>query len=461
MKNTDDERNENGDTGDQRLSIDQAIRFAMELQKRSNIEQAEGIYREVLAAVPNHPDALHFLGVLHYQCGRPAEAIQTIARALDSSPDYVDAHNNLGNIYMEQRRLEDAETCYRRTVELAPGHLGACNNLGTVLRALGRLDEAEAVFRNALGISSDFFPLHYNLGNLLTQQGNVSDAVDHYFRAMVLDPDQAGSKIMLGIALMTLGRKAEAVAHFNQWLQEEPDNPEARHLLAACSGEAVPGRAPDAYVKSLFDRFADSFEESLNYLDYRAPELVAEAMMHAIGHPDGNLKILDAGCGTGLCGPLLKPYARRLEGVDLSAGMLKRAAKVGGYDRLEEAELTAFVSDRKDVYDVIVCADTLCYFGDLQDVLVGAAGALKSGGTLIFTVELADETGAGEDSNYLIKPQGRYAHSEAYLRQVARLSGLEPRAFSYAVLRQEMGRPVKGLVVTLAPAQSVSDSLLT
>ena len=173
---------------------------------------------------------------------------------------------------------------------------------------------------------------------------------------MVLDPDQAGSKIMLGIALMTLGRKEEAVAHFKKWLQEEPDNPEARHLLAACSGKAVPGRAPDAYVKSLFDRFAENFEESLSGLEYKAPQLVVEALSKVCSRPAGDLSILDAGCGTGLCGPLLKPYARRLDGVDLSSGMLKRAAGSGSYDRLEEAELTAFIRDRKVVYDVIVSA---------------------------------------------------------------------------------------------------------
>ncbi|WP_319410077.1 tetratricopeptide repeat protein [uncultured Desulfosarcina sp.] len=452
MSDINNSGNENKAGSDGRISIDQAIRLAMELQKQSKLDQAEGIYGEVLSVFPEHPDALHFLGILHYQRGHTAKAIQIITRALDASPDYVDAHNNLGNIYMEQGRLEEAEACYRRTVELAPGHLGAGNNLGTVLRALGRLDEAEPVFRNALAMSSDFFPLHYNLGNLLYQQGRAAEAVDQFFQALVLDPEQAGSKVMLGIALMTVGRQEEAVVHFRQWLKEDPGNPEALHLLAACSGEAVPDRASDEYVKCLFDRFADSFEESLNQLAYQAPELVVGAMAKACIRPDGDLDILDAGCGTGLCGALLKPYARRLDGVDLSAGMLKRAAKTGNYDRLEEAELTAFISDRKDVYDVIVCADTLCYFGDLQKVLRGVAGALKPGGNFIFTVERKDEAAEGIAGSYLIKPQGRYAHSETYLRQVARLSGLEPRAVSYAVLRQEMGRPVNGLVVTLAPA---------
>ncbi|BBO67191.1 hypothetical protein DSCA_11210 [Desulfosarcina alkanivorans] len=424
----------------------------MDLQKQSKLDQAEGIYRDVLAVAPNHPDALHFLGVLHYQRGRADEAIQSITCALGISPDYVDAHNNLGNIYKEQERFTEAEACYRRTIELAPGHLGACNNLGTVLRALGNFEEAEAVFREGLTVSSDFFPLHCNMGNLLYQQGRVSEAVDHLFQAMVLDPEQAGSKVMLGIALMTLGRKEEAVKHYRQWLKEDPGNPEALHLLAACSDDAVPERASDDYVKSLFNRFADSFEESLNILGYQAPDRVAEALSQAYIQPAGDLDILDAGCGTGLCGPLIKPYARRLDGIDLSAGMLKQAAETGSYNRLEEAELTEYLNRCNREYDVVVSADTLCYFGDLKAVFKAAAGVLKKDGRFIFTVERDALSPAEGNDEYRMLPQGRYVHSESYLRLAAREGCLTPMAITPAVLRQEMGRPVNGLVVTLAPA---------
>lgn len=437
---------------DERIPIHQAVRLAMELHKQSKLDQAEGIYREVLAAAPNHPDALHFLGLMHYQRGRVEDAVQAIIAALSVAPDYVDARNNLGNIYMEQKRFEKAEACYRRTVELAPGHLGALNNLGTVLRALGRLEEAEPIFRNALTISADFFPLHYNLGNLLYEQGRVAEAVDHLFRAMVLDPEQADSKVMLGIALMTLGRKEDAVAHYRQWLKEDPGHPEALHLLAACSDDEVPARASDEYVKSLFDRFADKFDDSLNVLGYRAPQLVVEALKLACGKPEGNLDVLDAGCGTGLCGPLVHPHARRLDGVDLSSAMLEQAARTGSYHRLEEAELTSFVGNCHREYDAIVSADTLCYFGELQTVFAAVAVALKENGRFIFTVELADGSPAGQNGNYRILPQGRYAHTESYLRQTASQMGLVPLRVQTEVLRQEMGRPVKGLVVTLAPA---------
>ena len=76
----------------------------------------------------------------------------------------------------------------------------------------------------------------------------------------------------------------KAAAVFRGWLAEEPGNPMALHYLAACEGgQAIPGRASDAYVESTFDSFAASFDEKLASLDYRAPGLVAEAVRAACG----------------------------------------------------------------------------------------------------------------------------------------------------------------------------------
>ena len=86
-----------------------------------------------------------------------------------------------------------------------------------------------------------------------------------------------------------------------------------------------------------------SFEAKLESLSYRAPELVAAALADAGLAADGRFEILDIGCGTGLCGPLLRPYASRLVGVDLSAGMLAHARQKEVYTELVQCELTEFL----------------------------------------------------------------------------------------------------------------------
>jgi predicted TPR repeat methyltransferase len=177
---------------------------------------------------------------------------------------------------------------------------------------------------------------------------------------------------------------------------------------------------------------------------YRAPALVAEMLADSEPSASECLEVLDAGCGTGLCGPLVAPYARRLVGVDLSARMLAHARERNVYDELVQAELTAYVGEFTEAFDVIVSADTLVYFGSLDGVVAAAATALRPGGRLIFTVE--ELLVAGSQAAYSISANGRYRHTTRYLHRVLADANLRP-AIVQAELRLEAGDPVPGLVV--------------
>ena len=154
---------------------------------------------------------------------------------------------------------------------------------------------------------------------------------------------------------------------------------------------------------------------------------------------------MDAGCGTGLCGPALRPYACHLVGVDLSPRMIERARTRGDYDELVVAELTAFLAARTAAYDLIVSADTLVYFGRLEPVLTAAATALRPDGRLAFTVERAEDAEAAD--GFRLDPSGRYRHAETYLRRVLVGSGMAVETLEPVTLRLEGGQPVVGLLV--------------
>ena len=435
-----------------RMDLADALALAIHLHKERHLEEAEGLYRTILEAMPDQPDALHFRGVLSHELGRSAEGISMIERALAVIPDQPDMYNNLGNIQSECGRLDAAEAAYRKAIELRPDHVDSYNNLGIVLKELGRLDESLETYHHALALVPEKVETLHNLAVVLRKLGRYDDAVATYLKAIELMPFHRETYRKLAHLYYLHGQVEEATALYRRWLSHAPDDPMARHMLAACGDGAVPDRASDAYVLQTFDGFSASFDKVLERLQYRAPALVAEALAGALGTPDKRRDVLDAGCGTGLCGPLLAPHARRLVGVDLSPAMIAKATGRDVYDELITAELTEFLRGHPATYDVIASADTLCYFGVLGPAAAAAAGALRIGGVFAFTLEIFEGDESAAPDGFHLHPHGRYSHTESYVRDTLAAAGLTSVSIAGAILRTESGKPVAGMVATARKA---------
>jgi predicted TPR repeat methyltransferase len=429
-------------------SLEEALAAAIDLLRAERIDAAEAALDALLARWPAQPDALHFLGVLRHTQGRSVEAIALIEQALERTPEHAGAWNNLGNVLLHAGRIDAAVGAYERGVAAAgdaPDAAPLLSNLGIVYRRQRRLAEAEAACRRAVAIAPDFANGWYALSLALMAQGRVHDGLLANSRAIALWPQHLQGRDQVIRALLLLGERERAARLYREWLAEDPGNPVVQHQLAACVGDAPPPRASDGYVRHLFDAFATSFDAKLERLHYRAPELTAQALRAAAGEPSGALDIVDAGCGTGLCGPLVAPWAKRLAGCDLSAGMLRLAHARRVYDRLHQSELVYYLDTQPLAFDVVVSADTLCYFGELHEAMAAARRALRPGGWLIFTVEaLADDAPLG----HALRPTGRYAHAAGFLREVIHDAGLALHALHAETLRHEAAEPVAGWLVT-------------
>lgn len=428
---------------------DKALKKAMQLHQTDRLEEAEKLYRKIISVSSNQPDAFNFLGILTHQTGRSEESIELLTQSIKLNSKYTDAYNNLGNVFKELGRLEEAATAYNDCLELDPDNANALSNLGTVLKEQKKFSEAVALYERAIKINPQHAEAFHNLGIALKKLGKIDQAVTAYRQAIALRPYDADAYQGLGRMLFRQLRHKEAIAVFEQWLQFAPDNPIARHLHAACSGEGVPDRASDAYVAKTFDGFSGSFDTVLEGLEYRAPELVLAAVSNlpvvTSTSAAAELTILDAGCGTGLCGPLVRPYAKRLIGVDLSSGMVAKARGRKVYDQLEVAELTQFIASKSQSYQLIISADTLCYFGELDEVCHAVFRALKEGGYLIFTLEKIIDPQPAE--RFRLNPHGRYSHSQSYVEEVIQTAQLQLVSVSSEILRKEAGAPVEGMVV--------------
>lgn len=431
-----------------------AVAQAIGLHRAGRLDEAEAMYRHLLQVLPGDANLTHFHGVLLYQRHRHDEAMAQVRRSIALDPNVAAWHNNLGNMLLDQRQASEAAEAYQRCLALDADNLEVRNNLACLWRLTGHLAEAEALLREAIVRAPDYCEAHANLAVVLSQQGRMDEALDSGARALELKPDNPRSRRMLGALYAQRGRLAEAEQVFRTWLAECPEDPQAQHHLAAVTGQGVPERASDAYVADVFDHFAASFDARLAQLGYQAPVLCAQALQHRLSERDADLahdthgqpgRVLDAGCGTGLCGPWLRPRAQQLVGVDLSSAMLARARERGLYDRLEQGELCAWLQACTERFDLIVSADTLCYFGPLGPVLRAAHQATVPGGWLVFTVEALAEPHA---TGVQLMHHGRYAHHRDAVAAWLDEAGWQAAELAPVVLRQEAGQPVHGWLVS-------------
>jgi predicted TPR repeat methyltransferase len=426
------------------LTLEEAISLAILLQKNEQFAGAQEIYRRVLETAPDHPRALHYAGVLAHQQRQNKQAVALIERSLALAPEQADWHSNLGIALQSDGRLDRAIDAYRRAIALDPSHANAHSNLGVLLRATGQPVEAEAAYRTAIRLNPEHIDAYTNLGILLNGLKRTEEAAACFYKVITLRPKHREVRKLLALAHCMLGEIGKAASILEEWLAEEPENPIARHMLAACTGRDVPARASNGFIEATFDSFASSFEAKLAKLSYRAPALVA-AMLEDCGLELAHrLDVLDAGCGTGLCGAMVAPFARRLIGVDLSEGMLAHAKDKNVYHALVKAELMDYLREHRAAFDLIVSADALVYFGDLNGVMAALAGALRPNGVAVFTLEQAARDRG--DVDYRLELHGRYSHAQDYAERLLTAAGLQSKIIQ-AQLRTEAGAPVPGLVI--------------
>lgn len=423
------------------------LMVARNKHRTGELEEAERMYRHALNLKPDWPDAIHLLGLLAAQVDEHEEAVKLIRHAIELDGSVADYHANLGTVLKLLNRLEEAEAALRAALALAPLSVPALMNLGVLLRNLRRFDEAAPLLERARELAPDSADTAVNLGNLRRAQKREEEALALFRWALEKQPAMLNAYQAMASSAYTVGKLEEAAAAFRRILDAMPDNEIAKFMLAACEGRNL-SRAPVAYVEGLFNDYAGSFDTSLAALQYRAPELVGDRAAKLL---DGRVvdSALDAGCGTGLVGPILRPLTKELVGMDLSSGMVAQAKLRGCYDALAVADLTVWPRAHAGRFDLITVVDTLCYLGDLSEGLAALATALKPGGILIATVEAAPED---DGPGFRLQPSGRYMHARRYLDAEAAAAGLSLDDADACDLRLEMGAPVPGFLLTLTKA---------
>jgi predicted TPR repeat methyltransferase len=412
------------------------------LQDLGEAQAALQSYETALGLDPHYPLAWDNRGNTLRRLGRLLEALDSYERALGLRPDYLDAWCHGAIVLHDLGRFDEAAASADRALQLRPAWPEALLALGNALQGLERFGEAVAAYDQALAHAprADIWCAR---GAALKKSGALTESLDSYERALALRPDYALAQHYRANVLRALNRKEEALAAYRQALQLGADATEIGFALAALGEGELPAAAPPEYVKGLFDQYAGHFDQHLvDVLAYRTPALLEALVRPHLAAPVD--AALDLGCGTGLCGPLLRPLARHLTGVDLSRRMLDKAGLLGVYDELACAEIGAYLQDAAQRWDLVMAADVFVYFGGLAPVFGLVRRVLREGGLFAFSVEALDSR-----DNWAITPSNRFAHALDYVQQVASAAGFTLVETSGAALRREHGKDVAGHLVLL------------
>jgi predicted TPR repeat methyltransferase len=380
--------------------------------KAGRLEAAEAHFETALALIPGRVSVLVNLAATRTRLGRPADALPLVEQALAAAPDDADAWLQRALALGALRRHDEALAAYERVIALAPGVAQAWFGHGQTLQHLDR----------------------------------HRDALKSYDAALAIDPALAQAWTNRGNILKDLGRLDDAAAAFREAIAHGGDEALNTYYLAAVNRAAVPAMPPPEYVERLFDDYADAFESHLvGALHYRGHEELMRRVRDAAGARFG--AALDLGCGTGLCGPLLKEIAGRVDGVDVSAAMLDKARALEVYDRLEHVELVEHLARTERRYDLVLAADVFIYVGALEAVFAGVRRVLEPAGVFAFTVEHAAD---GDD--YTLRRSLRYAHSKPYLERLAAANGFGVLTLHASPIREDQRKAVEGIYAVLRTA---------
>lgn len=384
-------------------------------------------------------------GLAALQAGRIEAAERCFAASLQGVPGRVSTLVNLAAVRLLLGRPADALENARQALQGEPDNIDALLHQATALAQLGRGEAARRGFERLLALNDRHVPAWCRLAETYKGLGRHDDAMRAYQRALALDADQAEIWSRRGDLLREAGRHDEAAQAFREALARGGDAALNAYYLAAVSGDgraSPPPTAPAAYVRGLFDGYADDFDQHLRgLLGYEAPERLARRLApHAPFE-----SALDLGCGTGLCGPLLRPLTRRLVGVDLSGPMLAKARTLDVYDELLQADLLEALGRDGARHDLVVAADVFIYVGELAPVFAAVRAATVPGALFAFTAEPVDDPRPGVQ----LLPSLRYAHAPDYIAGLARAEGFEVVAMERETIRSEQRQAVEGLYVVL------------
>jgi predicted TPR repeat methyltransferase len=416
--------------------------LANALKEQGRLADAEIEYRAVTTLAPQHALAWCALGYVFAKRNMLPEAEQAARRAIELAPNTAEPYATLGSVHLAKKELAEAIKQCTKAIERDPNSISALVNLGLAYKTAGRFSEAKKFFNRAIAIQPRLTEAHYSLGVIFLHESNMDEAESAFFRALEHDPRNVHAFEQLGALLRHRDKRAGALELYRRFAREFPEHPDAKFFLAILEGGKDPGRIPVELLAERYrsDEVASTFDEGMTKkLDYVVPARLKEHMSSLLGNESANLDALDLGCGTGLYGSVVKPWTRRLVGVDISAVMLAEARRKGVYDELVQGELIETLDKIDKQYDLVIAMDVLVFFGDLGPIFERVRKVLRPQGLFIFDLEKGDAA-----HPWQLHIFGNYVHSRGYMAELADRYSFSEMLCEELDIRKEVSSYIKG-----------------
>lgn len=211
--------------------VAETFRRAVEHHRGGQWQHAEPLYRQVLEREPRHANALNLLGLIGWQSGRYAEALEYLRKAVEIDPQQAAIHGNLAEAYRGLGMYAEGIASYQQAAKLQPGVPVVHYNLGTMYQQAGRSREAAGELERTVQLQPDFAAAWHALGMLRQQLGEPQLAAECFERAIAAMPGEVLGYLSLGDLYKRQGDLQAAAAAYSRAAAAQPDSAEAQFGL--------------------------------------------------------------------------------------------------------------------------------------------------------------------------------------------------------------------------------------
>jgi predicted TPR repeat methyltransferase len=379
-----------------------------------------------------------FEGVSHFEAQHFLEAHASFLRALDYAPGRPSIQLNLGVTLVRLGRHLEAIPVLEQSLLSESHSIDGWTALALALSESSQWMRCAQACEKLFTMSVKQLPLYLLHARSLASVGQLETAIASYEKALILDNSCAEAWYQLANLQRETGDDKNAFVSYHKALACGADAELVDYMLAALNKSAEVSRPPRAYVQNLFDQYANDFEDHLvGQLGYCGHTVLIEQLPTVC--PDRFESVLDLGCGTGLCAPMLRPKSMHLTGVDLAPAMIEKSKETALYDDLTVADVHDYLRSTSKQFDLVVAADVFIYVGELESLFLLLKQRMKAGAWLAFTVELPTDGSALQ-----LMPSLRYAHSVQYVQALAQRHGFQVAIEKQAPIRVHNGLPMLG-----------------